>query len=111
MTNTFIKELGEYIPGVKSTIALNSIKEFVTVPYHIDWYMGKESNKVFPIFFQEISDLNPTNRKIPGGLTRNPFFDHAQIKFFIAYQNDKSAGRIIAFIDYNYNKTHGEKVG
>ncbi|MHB1443174.1 MAG: GNAT family N-acetyltransferase [Candidatus Humimicrobiaceae bacterium] len=111
MTNTFIKELGEHIPGKKNTIALNSIKEFVTVPYYVDWYRSKESNKVFSIFLQEISDLNPTNKQIPGVLTKNPFFDHTQIKFFIAYYNNKPAGRIMAYIDYNYNKTHGEKIG
>ena len=111
MTNIFIKDLGEHIPGVKNTISLNSIKEFVTVSYYIDWYMSKESNKVFPIFLQEISDLNPTNMQIPGILTKNPFFEHAQIKFFLAYYNNKPAGRIMSFIDYNYNETHGEKIG
>ena len=111
MTNIFIKDLGEHIPGVKNTISLNSIKEFVTVSYYIDWYMSKESNKVFPIFLQEISDLNPTNMQIPGILTKNPFFEHAQIKFFLAYYNNKPAGRIMSFIDYNYNETHDEKIG
>jgi hypothetical protein len=111
MINISIKDLGEHIPGEKTTIALNGIKEFVTVPYYIEWYASKESNKVFPIFLQEISDLNATNKQIPGILTKNPFFYHSQIKFFIAYQNEKPAGRIMAFIDYNYNNTHGEKIG
>ncbi|MHB1375805.1 MAG: GNAT family N-acetyltransferase [Candidatus Humimicrobiaceae bacterium] len=111
MINISIKDLGEHIPGGKTTIALNGIKEFVTVPYYINWYRSNESKKIFPIFLQEISDLNPTNKQIPGILTKNPFFDHSQIKFFIAYYNNKPAGRIMAFIDYNYNKTHGEKIG
>lgn len=58
MGKIFIKDLGEHIPGTKSRIALNNIKEFVIVPYFIDWYKSKESNKIFPIFMQEISDLN-----------------------------------------------------
>ena len=111
MINISIKDLGEHIPGGKTTVALNGIKEFVTVPYYINWYRSKESKKIFPIFLQEISDLNPTNKQIPGILTKNPFFNHSQIKFFIAYYNNNHAGRIMAFIDYNYNKTHGEKIG
>ena len=111
MTNIFIKDLGEHIPGIKNTASLNGIKEFVTVPYYIEWYKSKESNKVFPIFFQEISDLNSTNKQIPGVLTKNPFFKHTQIKYFIAYKNNIPAGRIMAYIDSNYNKTHGEKIG
>src|SRR5680860_564828 len=111
MTNFYVKDLGEHIPGEKTTIGLNSIKEFVTVPYYIDWYRSSESNKVFPIFMQEISDLNPTNKQIPGILTKNPFFEHTQIKFFILYYNSTPAGRIMAYIDYNYNETHGEKIG
>ncbi|MHB1346893.1 MAG: hypothetical protein ACYCXK_05305 [Candidatus Humimicrobiaceae bacterium] len=111
MVNIFIKDLGEHVPGEKNTISLDSIKEFVTVPYYIDWYRSRESNKVFPIFLQEVSDLNATNIHIPGILTKNPFFKHTQIKFFIAYENNIPAGRIMAFIDYNYNKTHQEKIG
>ncbi|MCX6347548.1 MAG: hypothetical protein NTZ89_06425 [Actinobacteria bacterium] len=111
MINISIKDLGEHIPGGKTTVALNGIKEFVTVPYYINWYRSKESKKIFPIFLQEISDLNPTNKQIPGILTKNPFFNHSQIKFLIAYYNNNPAGRIMTFIDYNYNKTHGEKIG
>src|SRR5450830_653491 len=103
MGKIFIKDLGEHIPGTKSRIALNNIKEFVIVPYFIDWYKSKESNKIFPIFMQEISDLNPTNKQIPGILTKNPFFEHTQIKYFSSYDNDRLAGRIMTFIDYNYN--------
>ncbi|MEI7615270.1 MAG: GNAT family N-acetyltransferase [Actinomycetota bacterium] len=111
MINVSIKDLGEHIPGTKNTISLNGIKEFVIVPYYIDWYTSRESNKIFPIFLQEISDLNPTNKQISGILTKNPFFEHTQIKFFIAYHNNVPAGRVIAYIDYNYSKTHGEKIG
>lgn len=111
MGKIFIKDLGEHIPGTKSRIALNNIKEFVIVPYFIDWYKSKESNKIFPIFMQEISDLNPTNKQIPGILTKNPFFEHTQIKFFTADIDNMPSGRIMAFIDFNYSRTHNEKIG
>src|SRR4030042_1913469 len=126
-----IKDLGEYIPGKFNSVSLNKLKEFITVPYHIDWYKSAKSRKVFPLFLQELSDLNPASFfRTPGILTRNPFFEHAQIKYFVAYSSyatrprnrtrsrsryssrfhshsaGKPLGRIMAFIDYNYNKQH-----
>ncbi|MDD5659876.1 MAG: hypothetical protein PHR39_07710 [Actinomycetota bacterium] len=106
-----IKDLGEHIPGIKTRFSLNEIKEFVIVPYFIDWYKSRHSNKIFPIYLQEVSDLNPTNKQIPGILTKNPFFDHTQIKLFKIDSNNIPSGRIMAFIDFNYNKTHKQKVG
>ncbi len=110
MSDIEMKVLGEYIPGVKSSISLNKLKKFVNVPFYIPWYKSKESNKVFPLFMQEISDLNP-KWNIPGLISRNPFFDHAQIKYFAAYKDDEPVGRIMAFIDHNYNKENNENTG
>lgn len=101
-----INDLGEYIPERLNSLTLNKIKEFVNIPYFIDWYKSVESNKVFPLSVQELSDLNPTSSGIPGIITRNPFFDHTQIKFFTAYNNSTPAGRIMAFIDYNYKENN-----
>jgi hypothetical protein len=109
--NIEIKDLGEYIPGKHNTVTLNKLKKFVTVPYYIKWYASSESKKVFPMFMQEISDLNPTNFQIPQIVTRNPFFDHASIKYFIAFKNGEPAGRIMAHIDYNFNKQHNNNSG
>ena len=111
MNNIEIKELGEYIPGKSNSVTLNKLKKFVSFPYHIKWYRSRESRKIFPMFIQEISDLNPTNFYIPGILTRNPFFDHARIKYFLATRNGVPAGRIMAHIDYNFNKQHSDNAG
>jgi len=111
MNDVIIRELGEYIPYVSNSVSLNKLKEFITIPYFIDWYSSKSSKKVFPIFFQEISDLNPTSFQIPGVLTRNPFFDHTRIKYFAAYKNNIPAGRIAAFVDLNFNTQHNSDTG
>ncbi|MBN1298482.1 MAG: hypothetical protein JW997_02230 [Actinobacteria bacterium] len=111
MEKTIIKELGEYIPGKFNTITINKLKEFVVIPYFIDWYKSAESNKIFPLFIQELSDLNPTYFSIPQILTRNPFFDHTKIKYFAAYRSGIPAGRVMAFTDYNYNKQHNNTYG
>ena len=110
-TSVTIRELGEYVPGHINTLSLNRIKEFTTVPYYIEWYRSRESRKVFPLFLQELSDLNPTSRTVPGLINRNPYFDHAQIKYLIACRGSKPAGRIAAFIDYNYAEEGRGKTG
>jgi GNAT superfamily N-acetyltransferase len=106
-----LREAGEYKPGSSNSINLNRLKEFVTVPYYIEWYKSKNSHKIHPLFIQEVEYLNPTSANIPGVISRNPFFDHAQIKFFIAYGDEKPVGRIIAFINYNYNRKYEDNVG
>ena len=108
---TTIKELGEYVPGHTNTLSLNKIKEFTTVPYYIGWYKTNDSKKIFPLFLQELSDLNPTPKIVPGLITRNPYFDHAQIKYFIAYKDRKPVGRIATFIDYTYKEEGNGKIG
>lgn len=42
---------------------------------------------------------------------KNPFFKHASMKAWIAHQDGKCVGRIIAVIDETHNKFHEEKTG
>ncbi len=42
---------------------------------------------------------------------KNPFFNNAEIALFLAFHNDKPAGRIAAIIDHRYNEYHNEKTG
>ncbi len=43
---------------------------------------------------------------------KNPFYQHAQRKLFLAYDNQKEVvGRIVGIIDENNNQYHHEKVG
>ncbi len=42
---------------------------------------------------------------------KNPFYEHAFKKLFIAYRNDKPVGRIAAIIDWNYVEFQDEKTG
>lgn len=111
MNEYIIKELGEYKPDSFNSLNLNKLKEFVIVPYYIGWYRSRQSNKIFPLFIQEIESLNPTSITIPGVMGRNPFFNHAQVKFFTACDNNRPAGRIMAFIDYNYNHKYKDRIG
>jgi hypothetical protein len=41
----------------------------------------------------------------------NPFYQHAEAEFFLAYRNNEIAGRIAAIINHNHNKEHKENIG
>ncbi len=42
---------------------------------------------------------------------KNPFFQHAQVKHYLAYKNNVIAGRISAIINHNHNLFHQDKTG
>jgi len=42
---------------------------------------------------------------------KNPFFEHAEAKYFIALKDGKPAGRIASIIDRTHNRLHQEKTG
>lgn len=42
---------------------------------------------------------------------KNPFYDNADIRLFLAYQNGKVCGRIAAIVDHRYNEYHDSNTG
>jgi len=42
-------------------------------------------------------------------VNKNPFFRHASMAAFLAYQNDQCVGRIVAVVDDNHNNFHKEQ--
>lgn len=42
---------------------------------------------------------------------KNPFFEHAEAEYFIAWRDGQPVGRITAQIDHLHNQTHNEKTG
>ncbi len=91
--------------------SLDQLKAFVAVPFFIEWYRSSESRKVFPIFLNEMQDINASNKLLPSVLGKNPFFEHTDITFIIAKEGEKPVGRIAAFIDHRYNSEHDEQTG
>lgn len=74
-------------------------KRFVRFPYthykgHPFW--------VPPLLMDQKILLNPG---------KNPFFDHAEHRFFLAEKNGRLAGRIAALVDHRHNEVHQEKMG
>ena len=51
------------------------------------------------------------DRKKVFSKVKNPFFQHAEADYFLAYKNDKIVGRIAAIKNDLHNSTHEDKVG
>lgn len=74
-------------------------KDFIQFPY--DHY-SEDQYWVAPLYMEQKKLLNTD---------KNPFFENAEIELFLAYHNDKPAGRIAAIIDHRYNDYHNTKTG
>ena len=42
---------------------------------------------------------------------KNPFFDHSDVAYFLAYKNHQMVGRIAAVVNHAHNTFHEDKVG
>lgn len=68
-----------------------------------EWRANKNTpNWVSPLRLQRQDLLNPK---------KNPFFQHAEIELFLAYNDNKIVGRIAAITNDNYTKFHNNNVG
>lgn len=87
-------------PNIQITeIGQDKIVEFIKVPFLI---YKNDPCWVPPLTIERRDFLNPK---------KNPFFRHADVKFFIAYKDGKPVGRIASIINHNHNEFHNEKTG
>jgi GNAT superfamily N-acetyltransferase len=65
-------------------------------------------------FYKEDPNFVPpiiADRKKVLSREKNPFFQHALMQEFLAYEGKDIVGRIAAIINHNHNQTHNDKVG
>ena len=72
---------------------------FLKLPWHL---YGKDSNWVPPIISLQRQRLSPK---------ANPFFQHAEVAFFLAWRDGDPVGRISAQVDHEHNRYHSEQTG
>jgi hypothetical protein len=73
--------------------------KFIDFPH--DLY-ANDPNYVPELFVGQLDLLKPG---------KHPFFNHAEIKLFLAYQDDKIVGRIAAIVNNNHNDFTGRQDG
>jgi hypothetical protein len=87
---------------------LLSIREVATeqdknVFIKLPWKIYKENKYwVPPLLFDVKNNLDPN---------KNPFFKHAEVGFFLAFNDDKPVGRIAAIKNELHNQFHKENIG
>jgi GNAT superfamily N-acetyltransferase len=72
---------------------------FLRLPWRL--YRG-ERNWVAPLRFERKQFLDPR---------RNPFFEHAEVRLFLAWRDAKPVGRISAHVDRHLNEFHDNRWG
>jgi len=74
-------------------------RNFIKLPWKI--YKGNEY-WVPPLISEEKKLLNKD---------LNPFFQHSEAEYFLAFKDGQIIGRIAAIVNYNHNDFHNEKTG
>lgn len=75
------------------------LKRFIELPYQMH---KADLNWVPPLRLQTLEDLDTK---------KNPFYRHADINLWNAYEDGRHVGRIAAIIDDRHNEVHKEKMG
>lgn len=89
-------------PKTDSVTVVESAQEkkaFLRYPYN---HYENDKYWVAPLYMEQKKLLDTE---------KNPFYKNAEIKLFLAYHDDKPAGRIAAVIDHRYNSYHNSKTG
>lgn len=85
---------------IKPAISRKQKKDFVMFPYRFYRKMNSFPNWVPPLLMDEKKIFQPE---------KDPFYLHADIKHFLAYENGDVIGRVAGIVDHNYVSFHGEK--
>jgi GNAT superfamily N-acetyltransferase len=74
-------------------------KQFLDLPYRL---YATEKRWVPPLRIERKEHLDPA---------KNPFFEHAEVQFFLAQRDGRVVGRISAHIDHNLNEFQDNRWG
>ena len=85
--------------SVKEVSSGSELKAFIKLPWRI---YQDDPCWVPPLFFELNNRLSKK---------RNPYFDHAQAEYFLAWRGSEPVGRITAQIDEHYDRHWGGKTG
>jgi len=84
---------------IKSFSLSDNLTDFIMLPFKL--YKGTPYEKFW------VPPLISEQKKLFS--KKNPFFNHAKIIFFVAYEKGQPVGRIAAIVDQNHINFHNEK--
>lgn len=74
------------------------LEQFIRIPWEV---YKQDPNWVPWLYFERLEFFDKT---------KNPFFEHAEADYFIAYHNGQAVGSIAALINHRHNEFHNENV-
>ncbi len=83
---------------IDTVASRRDLKRFIRFPWKV--YPG-DPNWVPPLLVEMKAKLDRA---------KNPFFEHAEMRLFLARRGKETTGRVAAVIDESHNRVHGEKV-
>jgi hypothetical protein len=79
-------------------LAPGNLSPFIKFPYR---FYQNDKNWVPPLISERRDFFNPA---------KNPFFQHARVRYFVAFDSDRPVGRVAGIFNRAHNDFHNEKV-
>jgi hypothetical protein len=76
-----------------------TLKLFLEIPARLH---AGDPNWVQPLLFERLEHLNPR---------KNPYFEHAEVAYWLAFRGERPVGRISAQVDRLHLERHGDATG
>jgi hypothetical protein len=76
-----------------------ALKQFLLLPAALH---AGDRNWVQPLMFERLEHLNPK---------KNPWFDHAEVGYWLAFRGERPVGRISAQVDHLHLERYGDATG
>lgn len=87
---------------VRPVSSSRELKRFILFPWSVYRGPNRHENWVPPLILDEKATLNRA---------KNPFFDHAEAEYFLAFRDGRIVGRVAAIVDHRYNEYQHAKTG
>ena len=76
-----------------------ALKQFLQMPARL---YARDPHWVQPLMFERLEHLNPK---------KNPYFEHAEVAFWLAFRDGRPVGRISAQVDRLHLERHRDATG
>ena len=84
---------------IKAVESKKDLNRFIKLPFQL---YKHDPYWVAPLIGEQKKYFNPA---------KNPYYKHSEVQLFLAFKNNKVAGRITAHTNTQHNKFHNDKVG
>lgn len=84
---------------IQPVTTAQELRQFIKLPFEL---YKNDPLWVAPLISEQKRFLNPKF---------NPYFEHSEAQYFLAFKNNKLAGRISAQTNEMHNRTHDDRVG